>query len=68
MQRSSEIYKILKGIQNIWVEYPDLRLGQLIANVIKEEKELYYIRDEDLIDKMIQFYKNIDKYYTRNKK
>ena len=62
MQRSSEIYKTLKGLQNIWMEYPDLRLGQLILNVVKDERKLYYMENEELIDKMVKFYKNIDKH------
>ena len=39
------------------MEVPDIRLGQLLLNVLKDP-ELYYIEDEELIAKLKEFYKN----------
>ena len=44
--------KIIKSIQLI---YPQLRVGQLILNVIPEE-ELYYIDNKKLAEKLASFY------------
>lgn len=47
----------LNELQDIWMEVPDMRLGQLLLNVINDP-ELYYIEDEELIARLKEFYKN----------
>ena len=47
----------LNELQNIWLEFPDLRLGQLLLNAVSDP-ELYYLEDEELIVKLQEFYKN----------
>ena len=47
----------LNELQNIWLEFPDLRLGQLLLNAVSDP-ELYYLEDEELIIKLQEFYKN----------
>jgi len=59
MRNVNRISMILDGIRLIWEEYPDLRLGQLICNVVRDP-ELYYIEDEDLIKELKEFYKNVE--------
>jgi len=41
----------LKAIGLVWDKHPELRLGQLILNVISEY-ELYYISDSDFIKRI----------------
>jgi len=51
--RSKErILGVLKELQSLWEKYPDLRLGQLLLNSVKSEQELFYIEDEQLIEKV----------------
>jgi len=62
MRDEKRIPEILKELEYLWVRYPDLRLGQLIVNVVEGVKvrlyyiedvvegvRLYYIEDEDLV-------------------
>lgn len=55
MRAVSRIDSILKELGEIWKEYPDLRLGQLILNVL-QDPVLYYIEDEDLILRLKEIY------------
>lgn len=45
VQRMDEVLKMIK---QIWEQYPDLRLGQLLVNACGK-KDLFYIEDEDLL-------------------
>jgi len=42
--------RALAIIRNVSMANPDLRLGQLIINVIPVDLDLYYITDEDLME------------------
>ncbi|KKK80095.1 hypothetical protein LCGC14_2826950, partial [marine sediment metagenome] len=45
-----------------WKAYPDLRLGQLLLNVVQNDLTsglLYYMEDEELIGRIIQLYGDI---------
>jgi len=55
MKNPDRIPYILNTIRQVWEQDPDLRLGQLIANIIKEDS-IYYIEDGDLIILLIQAY------------
>ncbi len=55
MRDPKRIPKILKAIEKVWEKYPDMRLGQLITNVIEEE-HLFYIEDDSLIKVLITNY------------
>ena len=55
MRNKERIPQVLKEIQNIWEQYPDLRLGQLILNVINDPAA-YYIEDDVLIKTLKEFY------------
>lgn len=51
MRDKKRIPIILNEIESIWSKYPDLRLGQLICNVVKDPM-LYYIEDDMLIERL----------------
>lgn len=48
MRDPNRIAFVLMEIEKIWTKYPDMRLGQLICNVIRSEM-LYYIEDDVLL-------------------
>lgn len=53
--RFYEIDTALERIREVWMAHPELRLGQLLSNV-KSNGDLYYIEDEDLVNKVEDFY------------
>lgn len=57
MRDPKRIPEVLKILEKIWAENPDLRLGQLICNVIPESS-LYYIEDRDLAYTLQKYYEN----------
>ena len=56
MRDPKRIDTILKKIEEIWKEQPDLRLGQLIVNLIKVKHpgliagEVFYFEDDWLME------------------
>ena len=48
MRNPDRIEPILELIKKIWDLYPDLRLTQIIMNVLKINHDPYYIEDEEL--------------------
>jgi len=48
MRDPNRIALVLKEIEKIWIKYPDMRLGQLICNVIRSDM-LYCIEDDILL-------------------
>lgn len=59
MRNPNRIPVILRKIEAIWKANPELRLGQLIVNVI-DSKYLYEVGDEILIDLIEQLYDNVE--------
>jgi len=55
MRDPKRIDVVLQEISNIWHKYPDLRLGQLIGNVL-EGPALYYVEDDGLIQALKDMY------------
>lgn len=55
MREEERIDLVLERLAKIWKQYPDLRLGQLILNVVRDPL-LYYLEDEDLINRLEEFY------------
>ena len=49
MRPKKRIPPILKEIEKIWKQHPDLRLGQLLLNIVGESI-LYFMEDETLVD------------------
>jgi len=56
MRDPERIPKVLKQIEDLWKRFPDLRLGQLIVNIL-DGPALYYLEDEDVIKNLYEFYK-----------
>lgn len=55
MRDINRIDKILEEIKLIWKNVPDLRLGQLLLNVL-QDPALYYVEDDQLVDYLKKFY------------
>lgn len=55
MRDPKRIDVILQEISNIWHKYPDMRLGQLIGNVL-EGVSLYYVEDNGLVNALKDAY------------
>ncbi len=58
MRDPNRIFEILFRIEKIWEKHPDLRLGQLIGNVI-DVKYLYEIDDKKLLELIEKTYDEI---------
>ena len=54
MRDVNRIPKILHEIQRVWEAFPDLRLGQLLLNVVADPA-LYYIEDGALVHELLEF-------------
>ena len=63
MRDINRIPQILGDLKKIWELTPDIRLGQLLLNAVDHnENTLFYIEDQDLIDKMFhEIYSNLMK-------
>ena len=59
MRDVSRIDFILKSVGDIWKNYPDLRLGQLLLNVVRDPM-LYYIEDDKLVEELVKLYGSVD--------
>lgn len=58
MRDPKRIKKILKQIETIWLEYPDLRLMQLLLNPLglSGNTQIYYLEDDNLSE-ALKYYK-----------
>lgn len=54
MRDPKRIGKVLGELRKVWDRYPDLRLGQLLDNVLAKEN-MFYIEDETLATKFKKF-------------
>ena len=59
MRDPDRIPIILNQIEMLWEKYPDLRLGQLLLT-IESEEGLFYIEDEELVDRLYGFYDDLE--------
>lgn len=49
------IPSVLKKIRKYWEKYPDLRLTQLIVNIVNPEQpcpEVFYMEDNTLVERL----------------
>ena len=65
MRDPKRIPDVLNQLKALWSSYPDLRLGQLILNIIRDPL-LYYIEDDELIKTLRKGYSEVD--YIENNK
>ena len=59
MRDPKRIDVILQEIGAIWHKYPDMRLGQLIGNVL-EGLSLYYVEDDSLVKALKDMYEGAE--------
>lgn len=59
MRDPKRIDVILQEIGAIWHKYPDMRLGQLIGNVL-EGPSLYYVEDDSLVKALKDMYESAE--------
>lgn len=55
MRDPNRIDKVLDDIKALWKMFPDLRLGQLICNVL-QDPALYYVEDGELVKYLKAYY------------
>ena len=58
MRDPKRITKILQGVQEVWEQFPDLRLGQLLLNGT-DDTILYYLEDEELVEYLRTYYERL---------
>ena len=59
MRDPNRIDGVLQAIKDIWVKCPDMRLGQLIGNVL-EGPSLYYVEDDGLVSALKDMYEGAE--------
>ena len=55
----NRIPKILEQLKSLWSRYPDMRLGQLLENVVRNG--LYFIEDENLMEELKNYYDKLER-------
>lgn len=60
MREQARIKRILISIKKLWLENPDLRFGQLLANITPEFNEAWNLEDSELEDLLKKEYKRIE--------
>lgn len=60
MRDPNRIPNVLRDVQRVWEAFPDMRLGQLLLNVA-EDPALYYMEDEELVHRLLEFGYNFAK-------
>ena len=58
MRYAGRIKIICEKLENIWQELPDWRLSQLMNNVLAS-KDCFYMEDDEFIDYIKNYIKNI---------
>ena len=58
MRDPMRIMNILQGVQEVWEQFPDLRLGQLLLNGT-DDTILYYLEDEELVEYLRTYYERL---------
>lgn len=60
MRDPERISKILDDIEEIWLHYPDMRFGQLIANfVIQGRSDNFFYQEDDITQEKIKRVKEL---------
>ncbi len=49
-RKPERIPKVIETLRKVWFQYPDLRLGQLLINVVPNGKDLFYIEEDELVE------------------
>ena len=48
-------YKVVEDLLRVKQKYPNMRLGQILVNVVSGYEDLYYIADQDLSKLLSEF-------------
>ena len=59
MRDVSRIEPTLAAVQAVWIAAPDLRLGQLLLNVMRPGEDLYQVEDDVLLTRLQEFMSRI---------
>lgn len=60
MRDPQRISAIVKRLEELWEEFPDLRLAQLIVNFQGYMgSDLYYMDDDDFIEQLEDYYHSL---------
>ena len=63
--------KVLEAITAVSEKYPSLRVCQILGNCYPQRepgyprKDMYYVEDEDLLNKLVEVYELDEKYANR---
>ena len=60
MRDPDRIDGVLAAVGDVWKQYPDLRLGQLLSNVY-HDPALYYVEDDKLVEEVQNYYDELTK-------
>ena len=55
MRDPNRIDGVLAAVGDVWKQYPNLRLGQLLSNVYRDPA-LYYVEDDILVEEIQNYY------------
>ncbi len=55
MRDPARIERISELVKKVWIHFPDLRLTQLIMNVLQLNRDPYYIED-DILEAALKSY------------
>ena len=53
MRDFNRIDEILTDIHALWINYPDMRLGQLLENFVFDKKTMFY-QEDDVTDEKLK--------------
>lgn len=53
MRDFNRIDKILTDIRALWINYPDMRLGQLLENFVFDKDTMFY-QEDDVTDEKLK--------------
>ena len=56
MRNPDRLEPVLNTILEVWKKNPDLRLCQLILNLVADANTLYYVEDEVLVKALKEMY------------
>lgn len=54
IRKRGRISPVIRKLEEVWREHPDLRLGQLLIDCAGD-KDLFYLEDDELLEVMGRF-------------
>ena len=55
MRDPNRIPALLQELQQLWQKHPDLRLGQLVANIVGDDSQVFNCEDERFLKRLREF-------------